>query len=1271
MSFTPPSGTTFNVYRYEAFDISIGYPGLGTTYSFTTAGSTPTVANLVTSSISNYIDISSSSYNGTPSQETLAVNIYSGGSLLTTGVFPVFINPGRFLPLTNPTSLSLYVGETTNLPVVFSTQQLPIQLPIPSVNGVSATLPVGLQFSSNASNSWSLTGKPLLQAASRPYTFTSIGSSNTSAAVSSNLSIVVNPERIQFSPPGPLISNTLTNGIPYTQTITAAYNNSAIGNLRYSWTALPSNFQFLDICGNVLRSPFITNDLSSTIVLSGTPNTSTLANFVSTGNSILTTLTAQRVSAPILSNSLGFQFSMNRTVVLTPPSTIANKFVGLSVSNSNEYFSAATQFTTSNIPISNIFSINLPSDLSTSFTYSNARMVLTGIPQRSYGTQNYTFRAVNNIGDTTDIVVPITIINDAITLTNTFDACATFVLSRNVSNSLSGYYNSPYTVTANALSGNPVSFVAPVLSGTGLFLNTSGNQARISGTPTIPLGRTDLTVTATVSGTNVSSNASMVFFIASDTITLDQTSATFYQNQSFGPLQLTGKSTSQNPVVGFSSPDIPAGLSISPTGILSGSILSSASGSFTVIASTGFSSASIPFTYTVVPDNILLFTDQQVNALTPGSNVSVQIRASSYSGTPIGNYRFSNLDISYGLSINSNTGLIGGTLWNDVPPNALPSFCNFYASASAGLIDGSLNLTLTSINSPVEYNPFFAIAGIGLGNVRTGKGLTVAYSSSNIFDFQFANSNTLVATTNNGVTPYILRSTDGINFTQTAIGDQDTTRFISSVINIPNTSNWYAVGYSPNGVGLWKSTDNAVTWSLNPINVPNFSTRDLNGAASSYLFSSFVNAGVALAYDVSSQRLLLGGGSNSIEIGPLFKYTTDFTNFYNANSGALNGEIAYLNTDRSDVFLMSGTNDPQNHSYAFSSNYQSEFSTIKVTTTLLYSTNSGNDWSNVTWTSGILDVYASEIVYGNNTWFVTGVYSNSYQAVSPGIAFSTDGSNWARFDLSSNPLWPDVSYRYVPPLPISGPSYDSIKSQWNVFVTIPGPTVLVYSHNSDTTTFTDPNTWTARVFDTTVAPPPSSDILKGYTFGSKGPLYFFSLGAPQAFLQSSFQTSNSPILTSPTQTSYLFYEYMPITPIVLTAQSQVGGQLFYYADTTKLPIGLKFNPITHTVSGTPARLGKYSVLFFVEDGNNSSVTTFTLTFEIIVPRVLRQQTSAGAYTSYIRQYTEVNAAQDARDNEVYPSQVKNLGEFMSPPAPDVITACTLCAGIGKSCGCSK
>jgi hypothetical protein len=141
------------------------------------------------------------------------------------------------------------------------------------------------------------------------------------------------------------------------------------------------------------------------------------------------------------------------------------------------------------------------------------------------------------------------------------------------------------------------------------------------------------------------------------------------------------------------------------------------------------------------------------------------------------------------------------------------------------------------------------------------------------------------------------------------------------------------------------------------------------------------------------------------------------------------------------------------------------------------------------------------------------------------------------------------------------------------------------------------------------------------------------------------------------------YQYIPVSiPLVATGT----GQIYFFIVADDLPAGLTFNPITNTISGKPALAGNFTTRIYIKDSNG--VTEINLYFTVNVPRVIRQQDGAGAYTYLLRQYTEVLAAQNARDNRVLPNQERALGEFMSPEAPNVITqqfTTTKCKVCGK------
>ena len=150
-----------------------------------------------------------------------------------------------------------------------------------------------------------------------------------------------------------------------------------------------------------------------------------------------------------------------------------------------------------------------------------------------------------------------------------------------------------------------------------------------------------------------------------------------------------------------------------------------------------------------------------------------------------------------------------------------------------------------------------------------------------------------------------------------------------------------------------------------------------------------------------------------------------------------------------------------------------------------------------------------------------------------------------------------------------------------------------------------------------------------------------------------FETTspNGPTITSPSNRSLLFYQYIPISPIVVSATGV--GTLYYFVESATLPDGIVFDPLTATFSGTSVVLGSVSFTVYVKDDNG--VTSFTIGTTTVLPTVQKQQSGAGAWTYLLRQYTEVNAATTSRDNKVTPVDEYKLGEFLRPNPPDVLT----------------
>ena len=159
-------------------------------------------------------------------------------------------------------------------------------------------------------------------------------------------------------------------------------------------------------------------------------------------------------------------------------------------------------------------------------------------------------------------------------------------------------------------------------------------------------------------------------------------------------------------------------------------------------------------------------------------------------------------------------------------------------------------------------------------------------------------------------------------------------------------------------------------------------------------------------------------------------------------------------------------------------------------------------------------------------------------------------------------------------------------------------------------------------------------------------------GTPPITVTLNFAQATGPVLTSPASSSFLQYQYVTIDPIQLAATGT--GQLYFFVTAEELPRGLVFDPVTNQISGTPSRIGTVSTKVTVKD-SVGGVGEFTLTFTTILPRIVRTQTSASAYTSLLRQYTDVLGAQNARDSRVFPAVDRILGEFTSPYPPNVVT----------------
>ena len=124
-------------------------------------------------------------------------------------------------------------------------------------------------------------------------------------------------------------------------------------------------------------------------------------------------------------------------------------------------------------------------------------------------------------------------------------------------------------------------------------------------------------------------------------------------------LQLQGRDADGDPLT-YTATGLPAGLSLSSNGLISGTLDAAAHGrspyQVTVTASDGSHSVSQAFVWTVTPRVALVNPGNQANAT--GDSVSLPVQASTVGGT----LSYSAANLPPGLGINAATGLISGTV---------------------------------------------------------------------------------------------------------------------------------------------------------------------------------------------------------------------------------------------------------------------------------------------------------------------------------------------------------------------------------------------------------------------------------------------------------------------------------------------------------------------------------------------------------------------------------------------------------------------------------
>jgi hypothetical protein len=1253
LSFT---NNTIQVFAYEGFRYTISNPN--PTFTLQTVSNSgaldPTPLYFTKVDNSSYIfgvpDTSNNLTAGTTGDFVLTVS----GTSIQTSSNSVVINPGRFLDGCG-NSLS------NNVYTFYKNETIPrIQLVAPSFTLKTPTsipfLPPGLSFVRDSSFAFSISGTPTVTVPNSNYQI--IGTQQGgSKVITTRFNMVVSNERLRLNLSGTSTINDMRIGTDISSRVITVNPPVGTSAVRYTFPSFPDGIVVRDLLGNLKTSPFTvfsSNDASYSFVLTGRPTSNAAYALIPLANNTCNTTVqvARTIPTPIIESSQDFSFRFGPTV-LFDQSTVPQLYTNIAFDPSSIFFRAQTYFAGSNIPITSIFSPNLRSDLSLVFVPAQSRAYLKGNPiQNVSGTATYTIRATDASLNTRDLSATISVVDETISFSSPVgDVCVNYILSRPVDQFKSGYYESNIRFIATANTGRPVTLSAPALAGTGLSLDSSGT---IVGFPTTVTPLADLSVNATTGTT--SNTKTIKLAVVNDVITLGDVSASkfdFVQNVAITPFQIpvTNVLSGRN-VINYTTTNLPSGLSISPAGLISGTCSSAAtlSGDVIVTASTGFATGSKSYPFTVEPDTILFTVPQSNYTYSAGGSVYIPVTGVSYSGTAVSNYDLS-LVPSYGFSIGSNTGLISGNWTTSVPPQAvLPSSCNFSITAQAGSVAGVLPASFTA--SPVIQNTSFVFASGSLfrNNGVSWENLSSVINVPNAFDIQLRNRNVdgnfVLFTANDS----IYRATNATTINRVIVGDSSSNyQRVSSIAFKPGSTKVWASGirnFPDIGqvkANLLQSDDNGLTWRHFGVFQDQSTSSLLLSRNSNDVFASnnpYLDPGIALAY---KDGVLMAGGSGGggifdpIIAPTMFRSTDEGLTWNSVTNGFLK-ECAYFNFDVSGRWVATGSDSEE-----------SIYHIHRTGTTIKYSGDRGQTWSDA---SGGFTVFGYEIVSdGSGTWMATGIDNIGYLLNGQvGLKYSTDAVNWSNVDLSSTDMYGLFGWASgtgsPAPLPLS-PSYDG--SNWNVFVQRQDASLNWVSEIYSSAT--PSGTWVKTDVTSSFAPVSGTSNTRfvGYT----RPQYLRTGNTKVIDINLTLNAGigNGPTITSPSTTSFLLYQYMPMS-LTLTATG-TGGRIYFFIADDELPPGLNFDPLTNTISGKAASIGNFATRVYTKDNNGVTLTNFSFTVD--VPRVIRKQDGAGAYTYLLKQYTEVLGAQNARDSRVLPSQERMLGEFMSPPAPDVIT----------------
>lgn len=1177
--------------------------------------------------------------------------------------YDVSVLPGRWTA-TPSSPYVLYQGEALT-PIVFDAD-----VDIADVFS-QPSLPPGLRFESVSARSKRLTGTPLLTSNATSYLI--VGRTTTGRLISTTIVITVAPERLVVNGGPIVVSGMSVDTALLPRTLTANVPVTATTSLRYTATSLPPGLYFADATGNPVSLPFQPTDASRTIRIEGTPTIATAREFRSRAGPsrqyTWTTLVTGTVGT--LTSSVSCSFTFGPTVLFDGESEALapQLFQGVPLASPPPLFRAYRYFQDTGVAITDLSDNGtLPSGLGLGPLNAGGRF-LTGTPT-TVGTTTTNFSALDASGNRGTMTIPFTIASNTITLTASgLNGGTTFVQSRDLSNALVGYYDAPISFTGVSAAGLAVSYSASGLEGMDIVLE--GNT--LTGTPILPAPSRLVRITA--SDDFASSSLTFSASVLADQFTFTPASLTLtgIQNIAISPRQVFATALSGRTILGYTLVGAPAGLSITTSGQLQGTPLTAGTGTFSIVASTGFATGSLSVSYDITPDFVLAtMPNRVITPLFPGDALPPQqMTAKSFVGRPINRYDLSfdtyegTRTSFYGLTMNSNTGIFSGTFCNSIS-NGVPIYPaseRCWVHAFAGNAMGEV-----AVDMSVE-NRTILLQNIG---IRNGTSNFLGIFSGSSFESLVASSNEF----SSGETLRLLRSfprsdvsgsqtlaittTQNLLFQSLPLFEEMVPPALSNVLGATILSTY--MKYSPTTTTTFSNVPLVVQGSNLYVYTNGWETfRAVNSVFSlpatftprrrspTNFTHSYKDNAVAVAghyVDGNNFSIVLGGVYNAILGGSMIRLQGNSTWF--AVATGFQQETGAISTN-GPVWVAVGSDGTQT---SLNTNLESDTITIK------YSTDFGQTWSNA---NGGPNIIGQCVVYGGVSnrplWVMTGVSKNFTNGnVTREVWASSDGSTWILLpdiSLSSGTTLYDVNgsipfllgpvfaqnntfnifARHVDRIE-SGTTYYKTVCYSNVVPLLEATNAWVISSDDYKTAFG------------TASHPDDLDVVGRDPIGT-----LINTGEPANRITMTFDTFDvgGPTLSLPQDLTYTQY-----VPVSLVISGTGTGRLYLFMETTDVPDGFTFNAITNTFSGTPLHQGTFSIPILAKD--DTGTRSYTFSFRVVPPSFTKRYDGAGAFTSLIRQYTPVNAAQNARDGRVLNTEEQGLGAFMAPVPPDVTSA---------------